>query len=65
MVQVEGGVVRLSERVCVLRGSGTVWHLNGNWCFKTVRLIMPREYGLPALKRRLVCFDLDFVSKNR
>jgi hypothetical protein len=25
---------------------------------------MPREYGLPALKRRLVWFDLDFVVKK-
>jgi hypothetical protein len=65
-----GGVVRLSERVCVLRGSGTVWlfeDLNGNWCSKTVRLRMSALTGLAnwgsLFSKDLAWFDLDFVSK--
>jgi hypothetical protein len=67
-----GGVVRLSERVCVLRGSGTVWlfeDLNGNWCSKTVRLRMPALTGLAnwgSLFSKDVLFgSIWILSQNR
>jgi hypothetical protein len=72
VVQVEGGVVRLSERVCVLRGSGTVWlfeDLNGNWCSKTVRLRMSALTGLAnwgSLFSKDVLFgSIWILSQNR